>query len=522
MKKFTAIALAAVMMLLTLCVFLPVFAAENISTADALYSALSSNKDVKLTADIDLSSYNWTKVENYTKTLDGNGYTVYVPDAPLFYTLKGTVKNLNLATKSGDTMVLDDADVKDKNGNHLLTFTNNLPGDYGVGVLANYAIGATVDNVYSTANVKFAVNLNKVAAGGLVGMALSDANDAKSSFTKNTTIKNCSVSGKLNANYGAETDNLTVLGGVVGVTLLNTTVEKCAVDAEILVDKQMAARLGGIVGFVRVDGYATAGYTATSLASVEVKYCLFTGKINKTVAGKSFVAGIVGESFADTKSDYGVNITSCMNSAETIDTETDNGVYGCMGIISSSHAEKKPSEYKTTDKIKGCAVMHTISWPKSANWNVYFVTARYAGVLAEGTHLYNPSGKSLRIWSTTGGNTGIAGSSSTEYKSADEAKAGFVAANSAVFALDNNGKVTIIGVSQPTPPSTPTTNPPTTTTTPTTGAPTTTGTPTTTAPTTTPSNPTTPPTGDMSVVIMVLAVISLVSTVLIFKKKVTK
>ena len=48
----------------------------EVSTGEALLAALQAKQNVKLTANIDLSTVTWAGVSNYSGVLDGNGFTI--------------------------------------------------------------------------------------------------------------------------------------------------------------------------------------------------------------------------------------------------------------------------------------------------------------------------------------------------------------------------------------------------------------------------------------------------------------
>ena len=146
-KKFAVIALVVLMLVATLpfTVFADTVYWTEVKTAEDFAKMTDGN--YWLTADIDLSKTEWTTVLKFSGTLNGNGHTVTVPaNTTMFDMFSGTVKNLNL---KGD-MTLDSSDVS----------LSTLPGidvsGGGVGALANYAFGATVENVYSNANLTYA------------------------------------------------------------------------------------------------------------------------------------------------------------------------------------------------------------------------------------------------------------------------------------------------------------------------------------------------------------------------------
>ena len=136
MKKFTALMLV-VLMVVALVPFGASAATTWTKVDTAEEFAAMTDGNYWLTADITLPA-DWTAM-NFAGTLNGNGKSITVSTgAPVFNTVTGTVKNVNLK----GTMTLDDADKSDV----LIAANNNA---YGLGVLANLAKGAVIENVHS-------------------------------------------------------------------------------------------------------------------------------------------------------------------------------------------------------------------------------------------------------------------------------------------------------------------------------------------------------------------------------------
>ena len=168
MKKFTAIAL--VVLMLVMSVPFMAFAAPKwteVKTAEDFANMTDGN--YWLTADIDLSKAAWTTIAEFKGTLNGNGHTVTVPaDAPIIDKLSGTVKNVSLK----GTMTLDDADSS-------TLWVKSSHDSYPLGVLANYAFGATVENVHSSVAMTYVSGRTAqrdsqgTEVGGLIGIAMA-------------------------------------------------------------------------------------------------------------------------------------------------------------------------------------------------------------------------------------------------------------------------------------------------------------------------------------------------------------
>ena len=263
MKKFTAIALV-VLMVVALVPF-GAFADTNwteVKTAKDFAAMKDGN--YWLTADIDLSDEDWTTISEFTGTLNGNGHTVTVPEeAPIFDTLKGTVKNL----------VLDgfcDLDTNDRGS--YVPANNFLNG--GVSVFANYACGATITNVTSLVDVTYYGE--HANFGGLVGIASAASADKK------TVISNCVVDGEISFRTDALGEVATgcLIGySCGGVEVINTEVSALA---NIEGGSQNA---GAFVGFCLFNGSGTE-YVPTLFEN-----CLFSGNLTVKFANRVAWAG---------------------------------------------------------------------------------------------------------------------------------------------------------------------------------------------------------------------------------------
>ncbi len=159
---------------------------------ESLIAKLEANEPVTLNQNYDFSKIKLDRnvyIENYSSVLDGNGYTFKNLSKPLFGTLTGEVKNLNI---------------------NDVTFDGN-----GHGALANNTNGAIIEYVLvdrvtrtSTAN-----NPN----GGLIGVA------------DNTKIKTSRVTNVLiNAGYYEQQNGL-----LIGNSNNNTVVENCYAEGTI-------------------------------------------------------------------------------------------------------------------------------------------------------------------------------------------------------------------------------------------------------------------------------------------------
>ena len=219
------------------------FAAKNsnlfvISSAQTLKAfaeaAPSLEKDALLVADIDMSNEEWTPIEGYAKTINGNGYAIKGLKAPLFGTTSAKIKGLHLTELNAEWATLA------RGG----AFACEL----GKGGLLSHcsASGNIVINntTYTTKQVK----ANKdIAYGGLVGLASS------------STIEHCV--NKANMTFKSITASIAAydpsLGGIVGATDFATdSTTACSISyvtnrGNMFIENQLCTGLidwGGIIG----------------------------------------------------------------------------------------------------------------------------------------------------------------------------------------------------------------------------------------------------------------------------------
>lgn len=306
MRKLTAIILSVIM--LFSAVPLTGFATgEKVIMVDDAedFAKMTDTRSYILTQNITLGS-DFETIPSFGGTLDGNGYTVTVPtNAPIFEVITGTVKNLNLT----GTMSLDDGDVS----KHYIG-VNNI--HYAVGVLANRAMGATIDNVHSDVEVTFnklsdASQEATVVFGGMIGVAypsyrIDNEKDTIEDVRK-TTINNCTVAGKITAEYKEleSTHYIESVGGLIALATANVDISNVEVTADITV-KNVSGYVAGVLAvqystfLPTLDGeYIQVPTPITNVGNVlrnaTIKNCLVSGSISRTTDGSGKkISGMVG------------------------------------------------------------------------------------------------------------------------------------------------------------------------------------------------------------------------------------
>ena len=214
MKKTISILLIVAMMLASIIAVLPVSAADPEGTAvstEEEFLAMKSDGEYYLANDLVLNdSYN-----EFKGTLDGNGKTITVVNAPVFKTLTGAfITNLNVKA----------------------TYTNLR--NPKTGALANSANG-----YFSRVNVDVVCELSRdftQTFGGMLG-----------STTGDTQISNSSVSGYVNAPI---TDNQGgAAGGLVGEHIGGKLTVKDSTGSVDISVCTASVSVGGIVGVVTTN-----------------------------------------------------------------------------------------------------------------------------------------------------------------------------------------------------------------------------------------------------------------------------
>jgi hypothetical protein len=252
--------------------------AMSVNTPEKLYSALAANQNVILTEDIDLSNTDWTRVANFSGTLDGNDHKItgLSGTSGLFTSIRnGTVKNLTI----------EDASIN----------TTGAP----TGILANRITGTVlVENV----KVSGTLTSTSMYSGGLAG-AITGADSV--------TIKDC-------VNNAAITGAGDQVGGLVGCAYENIVFENCINNGNVTETSGFGAGAGGIVGFV------------TTYEDDPVAPTFINCTNNGTITSTNRAGGIVGsvgfeggqESFAFT-----VTFDGCSNTGK-IEGTTTGQIYG--------------------------------------------------------------------------------------------------------------------------------------------------------------------------------------------------
>ena len=458
MKKFTALMLVVLMVVAMVPFSASAATWTKVDTAAELAAMADGN--YWLTADIDLSKETWTKIAEFKGTLNGNGHTITVPKDTLFIEkLSGTVKNLNLK----GAMTLDAADAS------AYVSPRDVKGG-GIGALAGYAQGATIDNVDVDVDITYT---GKIANfGGIVGNAIPvwEGEKAETYVRKAAnTISNCSVAGTWSIKYSEAVKS--AIGGVVGLVTDSTVVDSCTVTVKAAIEN-CKGQAGGLVGSSYTDAHINA--FAETMVPATVKNSLFAGDFSFSVAGLDQSAALVGYC-------RGGSIINC---AATGSWSTTGG--GTRHILSYSNIGN--AEYSKV-VVKGNVSVATVKKGDAAVADALY--SKNLGVFVTNNILV--AGQTVKVEIFEGSNV-VATNPADQVK--DNVEAADAAAALAKFA-ENNAEFKLEGgkLATVTPAFTPEADP---------------------------ADPKPAPTGDMTVALVAVAVVSLAAVTVIAKKKVTE
>lgn len=183
----------------------------------AWFAATDGKTSAKLTADIDLAAYDWTPLNKFYSTFDGDGHMVknlYINSGSYPLGIFGYVKTGAAVKNLGVS------------GNVTCTASNNAQAGGIAGYLES---NAAIENCYSSVNVT-----SKKHAGGIVGYTAGGA-----------IITNCYGSG----NITTTSKNECFLGGICGSSYSNTngaTLTNCYSIGDVTGTSGAASYLGGL------------------------------------------------------------------------------------------------------------------------------------------------------------------------------------------------------------------------------------------------------------------------------------
>lgn len=222
----------------------------------AWFAATDGKTSAKLTADIDLAAYDWTPLNKFYGTFDGDGHMVknlYINSASYPLGLFGYLKTGAKVTNLGVT------------GNVTCTAKSNAQA----GGIAGYVdANAAIENCYSSVNVT-----SKKHGGGIAGYTNAGSN-----------ITNCYASG----NITTTSKNECFLGGICGSSYSNTngaTLTNCYSIGNVTGSGGNTSYLGGLSPSTNTANYVGNCFYLDGTVSKESPKYNITGKgTAKTVA----------------------------------------------------------------------------------------------------------------------------------------------------------------------------------------------------------------------------------------------
>ena len=443
-RKITKL-LALVLSLLMLFTMIPLSVSAEDKTILQV-AQTDDNVNYYLTGPVTVTA---TVTEEFTGTLNGNGYTV-TTSVPLFKTVSGaTVENLTIdgevtgyAALASLVTGTNKTTFKNVTNNASVTNAQNLTSGAWTGISSNYITAAGLTsfvyntsadfiNCTNTGNIETAEGSTSTPAGGIIGYASGST----------LTIENC-------INTGNISSGTNIAAGIVG--MLNgtdTTIAQCTNRGEI----ESAKYAAGIVGYMKaaskvsitscgneakIEGTESLGgivaYSLQTAVELSIYYCYNTGDI---LGDTTCVAGIVGRmAYSATK------VEGCYNNGNitgtqigqlywgtTSDTDIGNNYYNSDISVDAyySYTEKggtiNATSFKSNELASGklafdmnAAIGKTVYYQNindggATNDNYPVTDANHGYVFKNGEKLYSLSFYTLKTASVRLNKDGVSG-----------------------------------------------------------------------------------------------------------------
>ena len=286
---------------------------KDVASLKALPSVTT---DAVVVCDIDLSNEDWTPLEGYAHTLNGNGYAIKGLKAPLFGTTTASIKGLHLEGVN-------------------ITTTNPIAG-----ALACQFQGAKLSNC--SASGKITADLTGattyVAIGGMVGVAGYVAADGTKDDTKKSEmlenlVNNVNV--EVDGNISTNESTAVYVGGCVGFT--------CTSSADNLLNKGAITVKSTFKTGVAANYFAgTLGYLSPGAGAV-ISNIANTGAVTVggTYAKKVQVGGCSGH-FGFASHDTvlnGVSNSGAVTISENTSVGSEFDVAGIAGVCAIKNTD---------------------------------------------------------------------------------------------------------------------------------------------------------------------------------------
>ena len=262
---------------------------------------------VVITADIDMTNVEWTSIDGYAYTFNGNGYEISGLKAPLFKTASGNIKNVKLTNvaitdnSSEDVAALvcsySGVEIVNCSVSGTITSTrsdannSHIAGVVGhITSTANFSVEGCVNNCAINVTLSGSATNKTSYIGGVVGRT----DDVADSVV--ATIKNCYNNAPVSVT-GATTSALRIGGVVSSIGYVDTVVENCHNIAKIALGSQSALfstsqtlRMGGVIGDLYRATSGKVGYTFSG------KDCSNSGSVDiyANVSNAAHIGGVIG------------------------------------------------------------------------------------------------------------------------------------------------------------------------------------------------------------------------------------
>jgi len=272
------------------------------------FATEGKDKNALVIANIDVpADAEWTPIDGYAYTFNGNGYEISGLKAPLFKTASGNIKNVKLTNvaitdnSSEDVAALvcsySGVEIVNCSVSGTITSTrsdannSHIAGVVGhITSTANFSVEGCVNNCAINVTLSGSATNKTSYIGGVVGRT----DDVADSVV--ATIKNCYNNAPVSVT-GATTSALRIGGVVSSIGYVDTVVENCHNIAKIALGSQSALfstsqtlRMGGVIGDLYRATSGKVGYTFSG------KDCSNSGSVDiyANVSNAAHIGGVIG------------------------------------------------------------------------------------------------------------------------------------------------------------------------------------------------------------------------------------
>ena len=228
----------------------------EIDSKDALikFARLASSQNLypytsaKVTADIDMTGYDWTPIEGFGEyEFDGGNFAIKGLNAPLFGTTSATIKNVKLTD---------------------VNISFNAPNG-SKGSLVTVLKGGSVTNCEVSGSISVTDPADEYSYGGAIGLVNGSASISE-------LVNRCNVSVSVSNNQNIH------VGGILGRAYAALEISNCSNYATVDISGTNTAitRIGGIIGYI-----STVGITAENINNYGAVTVTHVGGADSHVGG---------------------------------------------------------------------------------------------------------------------------------------------------------------------------------------------------------------------------------------------